>query len=84
MKPGLLNEPLVPLAVAIEASNVLRGSSERSCRRWAVEGVQGPDGRPVRLEMIRRGGRLFTSSAAVERFVEATNCDLIAAPAGAA
>jgi len=36
--------------------------------RWIADGVQGPDGKRVRLEAARVGGRWLTSVAALERF----------------
>ena len=39
--------------------------------RWALKGVRLADGRLVRLEAIRLGGRLVTSEKAFIRFVEA-------------
>jgi hypothetical protein len=39
--------------------------------RWAFCGVKTPDGRRVKLEACRCGGRWVTSVAAFQRFVEA-------------
>jgi hypothetical protein len=36
--------------------------------RWILGGVPGPDGRRVRLEAVRLGGRWLTSNEALARF----------------
>lgn len=38
--------------------------------RWILQGAKAPDGRRVRLEAARIGGRWFTSREALERFSE--------------
>jgi hypothetical protein len=43
----------------------------RSVLRWVQEGQRAPDGRIVKLEAIRIGGRLCTSREALQRFGEA-------------
>lgn len=47
--------------------------------RWISSGTKAADGRTVRLESAKAGKRVFTSRAAVRRFLVALN-----APAGAA
>jgi Protein of unknown function (DUF1580) len=37
--------------------------------RWAETGCRAADGQRVRLEHVRSGGRIFTSAAAVQRFL---------------
>src|SRR5438132_94236 len=37
--------------------------------RWIVDGVRLPDGRRLRLEAARLGGRWLTSGPAIERFI---------------
>jgi hypothetical protein len=50
---------------------------ERSCLdpstiwRWMTKGVRVPDGRQVRLEAARIGGRVLTTKPALRRFAEA-------------
>lgn len=39
--------------------------------RWALTGIRLPDGRRVRLECARLGGRLITSKARLAAFIEA-------------
>jgi hypothetical protein len=39
--------------------------------RWIMQGSTAPDGRRVRLEAIRLGGRWLTSREALSRFAEA-------------
>jgi hypothetical protein len=36
--------------------------------RWISDGIKGPDGKRIRLEATRVGGRWLTSVAALERF----------------
>lgn len=43
--------------------------------RWTVKGAMSADGRRVRLEACRVGGRWFTSTAAVARFIAALSAD---------
>jgi hypothetical protein len=53
-------------------SNRRQGSvTPQALWRWAVRGIQMPDGQLVRLEVIRLAGRYLTSWAAFERFVAA-------------
>ena len=39
--------------------------------RWVTKGMRTPDGRTVKLEAVRVGGRWLTSKGAVARFVGA-------------
>jgi hypothetical protein len=39
--------------------------------RWVKEGSRRSDGRIVKLEAVRLGGRLITSKEALQRFAEA-------------
>jgi hypothetical protein len=39
--------------------------------RWIADGIKGPDGKRIRLEAARVGGRWLTSVAALERFAKA-------------
>ena len=39
--------------------------------RWVTAGLRGPDGRHVRLEAARVGGRWLTSREALQRFADA-------------
>jgi hypothetical protein len=57
-------EPPVPLNLVGDLLPVPR--SLPTIRAWAVRGVRG-----VKLEMARIGGRLFTTEAAVGRFLDA-------------
>jgi hypothetical protein len=51
--------------------------------RWIVSGVIVRDGRRVRLEAVRLGGRWLTSVQAIERFVAAQTPALDSDPAPA-
>jgi hypothetical protein len=72
---ALLSEELVPLRRA--------GVSPATAHRWAKVGILGPAGVRVRLEVIRVGGRLRTSTEAIRRFHAAINADLPPSPAPA-
>lgn len=48
--------------------------------RWIRDGVRTPDGRRVRLEACRLGGRLLTSEQALARFIAAQQPDAIDQP----
>jgi hypothetical protein len=39
--------------------------------RWVLDGVRTPDGKRVRLEALRLGGKWVTSLEALQRFAEA-------------
>jgi hypothetical protein len=39
--------------------------------RWVLDGSRAPDGRVVKLEAVRLGGRWLTSLEALQRFAEA-------------
>jgi hypothetical protein len=39
--------------------------------RWVLQGVKTTDGRRVRLEALRLGGKWITSMEAIQRFAEA-------------
>lgn len=51
-----------------------------SVRRWIADGIQGPDGRRVRLAATREGGRVFVARLDLDRFREALNADRAANP----
>ena len=68
----ILCEDPQPLHQAARSSPVFRHLSGKTLTRYALKGVLR-DGRRVKLEAVRVGGRLFTSSAALGRFVEACN-----------
>jgi hypothetical protein len=40
--------------------------------RWILKGIPGPDGRRIRLEAVRIGGKWVTTHSAVQRFAQAT------------
>jgi hypothetical protein len=48
--------------------------------RWILSGCKDPDGRTVRLEALRLGGRWMTSREAIQRFAEALTPQLESAP----
>src|SRR5437773_2658802 len=49
--------------------------------RWILDGVRTHDGRKVKLEACRCGGRWVTSSAAFQRFLSNQTPDLESDPA---
>ena len=48
--------------------------------RWILSGASAPDGRRVRLDAIRIGGRWITSREALQRFAEALTPDVMVSP----
>jgi hypothetical protein len=48
--------------------------------RWVLEGAKAPDGKRVRLEALRMGGRWITSRESLQRFAEALTPRLSDAP----
>ena len=60
-------ENLIPIARAGEDDRLIRTIgrvTEKTIRRWAARGVRGR-----RLESVVVGGRRYTSSEAIERFI---------------
>jgi hypothetical protein len=72
-------EPPVPLQ---EIADYCR-TSFPTVWRWALKGLPGPDGRRVRLDALRVGGRWVSSWAALQRFAEATTPQVEDEPARA-
>jgi hypothetical protein len=64
---SVLDESTLTIA---EAARIGR-TSFCSVWRWLLRGVPDPQGRRVRLEGVRVGGRWLTSKEALERFAEA-------------
>lgn len=67
----LIKEGLIGTVAAARLISDKQGRPVSACTigRWADEGVHTADGRVVRLEAIRLGGRLKTTAEAVHRFV---------------
>ena len=67
LSPSLLSETLIPIKKA--GSHFPGGGfSTRTIERWIASGVNG-----IRLEICRIGRERFTSSEAIQRFLEAMN-----------
>jgi hypothetical protein len=49
--------------------------------RWITDGIPGPDGRRVKLEAVRVGGRWLTSEEALARWAERLTPRLDSEPA---
>jgi hypothetical protein len=67
----LLEETPLPLpaaAAVVPPARNGRKTHVSTILRWILTGAKGPDGRRVRLEARRIGGRWFTSREALERF----------------
>lgn len=45
--------------------------SAKALGRWATRGILLPDGRRLKLEVVRVAGRYMSSEAALERFIAA-------------
>jgi hypothetical protein len=70
----IVNEATMPLSHAgrlLPPYRYGRPVSLSCVLRWVLDGVKLPDGRRVRLEAIRLGGRWLTSREALQRFAEA-------------
>src|SRR5882672_11290813 len=70
----MAHEKVFPLskASAFLPSSRLNKPVSLSClHRWVLDGVKLADGRRVRLEALRLGGRWVTSLEAIQRFAEA-------------
>ena len=82
----LLSETLLGLPEAARRLPPGRGGRPVSFScvlRWITDGVAGPDGRRVKLEGVRVGGRWLTSQEALARFAERLTPDLSSEPAPA-
>jgi hypothetical protein len=67
-------ELLIPLASARKLVPPGRGGRQThlsTLLRWILRGSKDPDGKLVRLDACRVGGRWMTSAAALQRFAEA-------------
>lgn len=69
------------LTLAAAARLMPPGRGGRPCHlstvfRWITEGAKGPDGRTVRLDAVRLGGKWITSVESLERFAAALTPDL--------
>src|SRR5262245_19164493 len=69
----LASEKTFPLSQApkfLPSSRMGRPVSLSCLLRWVFDGVKTPDGRRVRLEALRLGGKWVTSMEAIQRFAE--------------
>ena len=66
-------EQLLPLSEAAKLIPSAKGKHlhPASVWRWVRKGVVAPDGRRVKLDSAKVGGRWYTSREAVQRFLEA-------------
>ena len=73
--PSLLSENLIHLSDVPKRVPPGRGKRLHASTvfRWIRNGVQAPSGVRIRLEHVRIGKYLYTSSEALERFIAATN-----------
>src|SRR5262245_41623367 len=79
----IINGDALPLSQAARRVPAYRGegtASPSTAWRWATAGAKTPDGRIVKLETARIGGRMLTSTAALARVATA----LTVAPSDAA
>lgn len=82
---SIINESVISLS---EVQNIAPPNRDGSrinfstSFRWATKGILAADGRRVKLEVMKLGGRLITSREAVQRFAEAltTACGLASTP----
>jgi Protein of unknown function (DUF1580) len=71
---SILQESLLSLhdaAQLLPSSRVGKRVNFSTIWRWALRGVRATDGRRVKLEAARVGGRWLTSREALERFASA-------------
>ena len=69
-EPNLFNEKLIELR---EVPRLVPPRNSKPITltciwRWATKGIKGPDGRRVRLEGCRIGGRWYTTEESLARF----------------
>jgi hypothetical protein len=65
---SLASEDTGPLARIAKQHNTTRNICLRTITRWGTRGIRG-----VKLELVRVGGRFYTSAAAIDRFLNAIN-----------
>lgn len=71
---AILSENLLTLhdaAQLLPSNRVGKRVNFSTIWRWALKGIRAIDGRLVKLEAARVGGRWLTSKEAIERFSEA-------------
>lgn len=79
MTSALLNEPLVPLLAVPELlPRNMPAPAPTTVLRWVVTGIGG-----TKLAAVKRGGRWFTTRAALREFMAALNGEPAESPAGA-
>jgi hypothetical protein len=79
----LASEQLLSLALAAKTVPPARSGKVThlsTILRWIRQGAPGPDGKRVKLEAIRLGGRWMTSREALQRFGERLTPELRKAP----
>jgi hypothetical protein len=79
----LTAETPLPLAAATKLVPPARSGKRThisTLLRWILQGAKAPDGKTVRLEAVRLGGRWLTSAEALQRFAEALTPRLGDAP----
>ena len=64
-------QPASALAELLGSFREGRPTHPRTITRWMLAGIDLPDGRRLKLEHVRAGGRLLSSRAALTRFLEA-------------
>jgi hypothetical protein len=73
---NLMEEKLIPLSQAAKlfpAYDPDKAPVIATMINWAQRGVKLSHGQLVKLELLRIGGRWFTSAPAVKRFIENQN-----------
>ena len=76
-------EPLLSLSAAAALVPPARQGKRThlsTILRWILDGAKGPNGKRVKLEAVRIGGRWMTTRSALQRFVERLTPDAGAAP----
>ncbi len=80
----LTSEQIISLSQAARLLPGEKGASRKNPStlfRWVTKGCRTLDGRTVRLEALRIGGRLFTSHEALDRFIAELNASTDPVPA---
>lgn len=74
----LLSEGLISLSAAAKYFPGVRANAHMNPStlfRWCMRGARRPDGTRVTLEHVRAGSRIFTTRAALARFLAALSTD---------
>lgn len=75
--PDILRETVLSVSEACKLDFLPCRVERQTIWRWMIKGVRGRDGKRIRLQNLRIGGRHITSAEAMRRFFAATTADSV-------